>query len=206
MQVAVLLGSLRRAEGCVREFNLPAVALLRQCVECLETGKVLPHSFRPRGQHPAGSSTCHLPDDELQVRLSEAEGAKALLLEIIRRAAFDWVLYKNSSRPDQRALSQEAYTWLFEEDEEHPNFELRQREGKELTGFISICDLLDMDVDRVRYYIRKLTHAKIMVGRLPRAPRPAPVARMVRQVPADAAADYDSIILHLLDIAGIGEQ
>lgn len=100
--------------------------------------------------------------------IRESEGCKALLLEIIRRAAYDWVLYRTSRRIPQRHFAEDAYIWLFQEDEQHPRWSERSREGKHLTSFVGICEVLDLDPDKVRGYIRKLTAKKVMsAGRPP---------------------------------------
>lgn len=92
----------------------------------------------------------------------EVVGCKALLLEIIRRASYDWVLYRQSSRLPQKKLAEEAYHWIFVEE----SGEERTKNGKHLTGFVAICDLLDLDPDSVRARIRLLTVANVMsVGR-----------------------------------------
>lgn len=92
----------------------------------------------------------------------EVVGCKALLLEIIRRASYDWVLYRQSSRIPQKRLAEDAYHWLFVEE----TSEERKASGKHLTGFVAICDLLDLDPEMVRARVRTLTVANVMsVGR-----------------------------------------
>lgn len=96
----------------------------------------------------------------------EASRARALLLELIRRAAHDWVLYRTSRRMEKRELAQSAYTWLFEEKAGHPWAIMRKSEGRHLTGFLSICSLLDLDPDYVRERVRQMTPQGIkMAGR-----------------------------------------
>lgn len=96
----------------------------------------------------------------------ESSRARALLLELIRRAAHDWVLYRTSRRMDQRELAQEAFTWLFEERPGHASWEQRRSEGRELTSFLTICELLELDPDFVRERVRKMTpHGIKMAGR-----------------------------------------
>lgn len=102
------------------------------------------------------------PPDPIGDKMREAEGARALLLEIVRRAAYDWVLYRASTRIDQKALAEDAYTWLFLEDEDHPHWTIREDDDKEITGFFAICDALDLGVERVRAWIRKLTPNRVM--------------------------------------------
>lgn len=95
-----------------------------------------------------------------------AEQVRTLLTDVIRRAAHDWVLYRTSSRMDQRELAYDARVWLFEEDEKHPWARIRKREGRELTSFLSICEIIDVDPDFAREQIRKLTVRDVkMAGR-----------------------------------------
>ncbi len=88
--------------------------------------------------------------------------AKALLLEVILRAASDWVLYKTHTRTVFREWANDAYTWLFEEGPEHPNWKERRHSGKLLTSFVSICEALDFDPGLVRRHIQKLTPQRIV--------------------------------------------
>jgi len=96
----------------------------------------------------------------------EIVGCKTLLLEVVRRAAYDWVLYRTSRRLQHLRLAEDAHTWLFEEKPGHPNWVERARVGKHITSFISICSELDLDAETVRKYVRKLTVKNVMsVGR-----------------------------------------
>jgi len=134
--------------------------------------------------------------------MREAEGARALLLEVVRRAAYDWVLYRSSRRIDQRQLAEDAYTWLFSEEEGHPNWALRHAEHKDITAFLNICQELDLDVCRVRNYIKNLTPNKVMSsGRPPengRATDHSPAVEIHANIPyPDGCADsfdFDSLI------------
>lgn len=96
----------------------------------------------------------------------ESSACRALLLEVLRRAAYDWVLYRQSSKLDMRGYAMSAYNWLFEEEPGTEEYVARVRAGKELTAFVSICELLDMDPDNVRNHVRKLTSKDVVsVGR-----------------------------------------
>lgn len=88
--------------------------------------------------------------------------AKALLLEIILRAASDWVLYRAHHRMMYREYASSAFTWLFEEGPQHPHWRERTGSGKRLTSFISICEVLDFDPELVRQHIRNLTPQRIV--------------------------------------------
>ena len=105
-------------------------------------------------------------DPELPETIQEASRARALLLELVRRAAHDWVLYRTSRRMDQRELAQDAFIWLFEERPGHARWVIRQEEGRHLTAFLSICSLLDLDANFVRNKVRQMTpHGIKMAGR-----------------------------------------
>jgi len=92
----------------------------------------------------------------------ESSACRALLLEVIRRAAFDWVLYRTSSKLPNRQLAESAYFWLFVEEPESTVGALRRKNGKELTGFVSICDLLEIDPEQLRSRVRLMTERDIM--------------------------------------------
>lgn len=88
--------------------------------------------------------------------------AKALLLEVILRAASDWVLYRTHQRTMYREYASSAFTWLFEEGPLHAHWRERVGSGKRLTSFISICEVLDFDPELVRKHIRNLTPQRIV--------------------------------------------
>lgn len=95
---------------------------------------------------------------------------RALLLEVILRAAADWVLYRASTRPQQQQLARDAYIWLFDEAPGHPHWAERQsslRIGR-LFSFLAICDVANLDPEWVRRYIRTLTRRRITAMGRPR--------------------------------------
>jgi hypothetical protein len=109
-----------------------------------------------------------------------------LLLEILRRAAHDWVLYRQSSRLTSKECAQDAYTWLFEETTEHPagrhratavfEFEDGEVTGvRSITSFLGICEALDLDPDTVRTRVRQMDIQTIIS-----AGRPAETRRVKR--------------------------
>ena len=122
---------------------------------------------------------------------------RALLLEIIRRAAHDWVLYRTSQRLHLRQVAEEAYTWLFEEDEGHPRWRDRQKDGYTITAFVTICELLDLDPDYVRRRVKEMTPKSIMT-----AGRPAEKRRRQTTEEAPSYTEYgvsSSVSLETLD-------
>lgn len=104
-------------------------------------------------------------EKDLEVHVA---ACRALFLEVIRRAAYDYTLYRDSRKLAERALAEDAYTWIFVEDEHHPNAAVRRAEGTEACSFLSICEILDLPPERVRSRVRALTPRDVLaVGRLP---------------------------------------
>lgn len=98
--------------------------------------------------------------------LQEIIGARSLLLEIVRRSIYDWVLYKTSRRLNYRMLADQAFQWLFVEREGSKDWQQRTREGKSVTSFAAICDALDLNIEEVRTRARCLTPKSVMsIGR-----------------------------------------
>jgi hypothetical protein len=111
-----------------------------------------------------------------------ASRCRALLLEVIRRAAHDWVLYRNTRKPE-RAFARSAYIWLFQEEPGHPDWELRKKEGEPLMAFLTICECLDLDPEVVRRRVRQMNVKDIMA-----AGRPAET----RKVKHEGIEDYST--------------
>lgn len=97
----------------------------------------------------------------------ESSRCKALLLEVLRRAAHDWVLYRSHSKLANREIAQDAFEWLFEEDEDHASgkerisavFNLDDAEVSGvrcITSFLSICEILELDPETVRTRVRQM--------------------------------------------------
>lgn len=115
-----------------------------------------------------GQSVLDLParDRDPALIQQEINGCKSLLLEIIRRAAYDWVLYRTSRRLLQRKLAEQAYNWLFVEEENSAEWRERMESEKYITSFVAICEALELDPESVRTHIKKLTPKNVMsVGR-----------------------------------------
>lgn len=122
----------------------------------------------------------------------EINGCKGLLLEVIRRAAYDWVLYRTSRRLFHRKLADQAYQWLFKEQEGHPDWRERMQSGKHVTSFLGICTLLDLDPESVRVHVRRLTPKNVMsVGRPPEYRRREIVVQEEASVPM-TDTDFES--------------
>lgn len=133
------------------------------------------------------------PDADPQ---AESGNCRALLLEIVRRAAFDWVLYRTSSKLHNRMLADNAYHWLFVEEPDTALWAQREQNEKELTGFVSICEAVGVDPDRMRARIRTLTDRDIMgAGR--------PAEKRKHKVSADEVMHSDDLNVFDVDVGSI---
>jgi len=82
--------------------------------------------------------------------IQDGEGERLLLASIIRRAAFDIVLYRNSPRLVDRLVGVQAYQWMFKEEPE------RQHPRDRFTSFLNICEILNQDPEWIRSQTLKL--------------------------------------------------
>lgn len=79
----------------------------------------------------------------------DPEAHKALFAGILRRAIFDWILYRGHGSREKRRLAGEAYTWLFVEKPGHSSWARRLRGKREMLSFHSICDIVQVSPDTV---------------------------------------------------------
>jgi hypothetical protein len=198
----------------VRPVMVKSNALLNAALDQVaeELVAVLPEDFRPpppkwrtnghdRGQkseirlleapespaEPETPSTPAEPAESAWEPSSErtVSRCKALLLEVLRRAAHDWVLYRQHRKMGMRDLANDAYIWLFEEDEGHPYHKERQSavfpdgEGdltgaRAMTSFLAICEALELDPEVVRTRVRKMDARSIISSGRPPQTRRAP--------------------------------
>lgn len=110
--------------------------------------------------------------------LYESRRCQALLLEVIRRATYDWVLYRQHFKLELRELAQNAYVWLFEEEPGHRAWKERESAlfrmqaptgadvlevgSRRLTSFLSICEIVGLDPETVRDRAREMTANSIV--------------------------------------------
>jgi len=132
-------------------------------------------------------------DPETPLERIEVTRYRALLLEVLKRAIHDWILYRNHVKLNMRARAASAYTWLFEEDENHPWFRMRKLEGHTIVSFLVICETCDLDPDYVRRRARQTTVKQIMT-----AGRPAERRRSNKEVTYDEH-QVDTISLDSLE-------
>lgn len=103
-------------------------------------------------------------------RYHPADAERALLFEIVLRAAADWVLYRNSARPQQQQLAREAYIWLFDEGPGHRHWQERLDDGGVgvLYSFLAVCEIAELDPGWVRKYVNTLTRRRVTAMGRPR--------------------------------------
>jgi len=127
---------------------------------------------------------------------AEAASCRALLLEVIRRASYDWVLYRTSSKLQSKQLAESAFHWLFVEDEKSKQWAQRARNGKGMLSFLAICETLDLEPKHVRRHINKLTSKDIMG-----AGRPAEHRKKPKN--SDEAGNSDEHSVYAIDVETI---
>lgn len=117
---------------------------------------------------PEGSTSRDWEPDSVR----DGKRCQALLLEILRRAMHDWVLYRQHTKLQYRELADDAYTWLFEEAPGHPNWRIRLTAefednveltgSRQLTSFLAICEALDLDPELVRTRVKEMNIRSII--------------------------------------------
>ena len=119
----------------------------------------------------------------------EASRCQALLLEIMRRSISDWVLYRTTSRLPQKRYAEEAFIWLFVEDQKHPLFRERELHKCTITSFEVICELNDLEPDVVRRHIRTMNVSDVMGQGRPPERRRRRSTDEVSYIPHDLTGD-----------------
>jgi hypothetical protein len=89
------------------------------------------------------------PDEGFRPCTQDGEGERLLLASIIRRAAFDIVLYRNAPRLVDRLVGVGAYMWMFKSEHNH------------FTSFLNICELLNQDPEWIREETLKLKKSDV---------------------------------------------
>ena len=81
----------------------------------------------------------------------KSSAIKMLLAGIIRRAAFDIALYKDSKKLVDKRLAIQATQWMFDDRDvsDQPPID-------RFTSFLSICEILDQDPKWIRSRTRQL--------------------------------------------------
>ncbi len=106
-------------------------------------------------------------DEELiQPRKDELyENFRLLWIKVILRAAYDWVLYKDSKGRAAQRVAEGAYRWLFEDHIETIKVVVDNKVVVKLTrpfnSLIFLCTELDLDIETVRSFARSLSKKEI---------------------------------------------
>lgn len=164
-RAAAMLENLEAARPCLNALERGFETLLREPARTPEVEEELSSAWEPEGLTEADVAA--LSEDDEAVESLDGTQVRALLLEVIRRAAHDWVLYRTSSRLEHRELAHDAYVWLFEEEAGHPWRRLREENGTELMSLESICEVIDIDIEVVRESVTRLTAKKIKTAGRP---------------------------------------
>lgn len=90
------------------------------------------------------------------------EGCRVLYFEMLKRAIYDWILYRDSRRMSHKIIAQEAHFWLFEEDATGILAAQRKNCGRVATSFHSICAALDLNPEDVRKRAREITSKQVL--------------------------------------------
>lgn len=99
---------------------------------------------------------------------SQSIAYRGLLAGVLRRAIFDWVLYRDHPSIMRRRIAGEAYIWLFIEGPGYPTWRRRLKEHLELLSFISICESLSLSKEQVRRVAEQVSKGDIRrLGRPP---------------------------------------
>lgn len=191
LQAAHVAASALRSISSLRSFLGPPSGEVRIFEDVIEELRGLYQPPRPRKPRPKSAPQLPKPrvikkpprveeDEDLAPSawdpepVYEASRCQAFLMEIIRRAAHDYVLYRQARKMELKALAEQAYTWLFEEEPGHPAWKDRERalfkiEDEEtgqpaievgtrrLTSFLSICEACNLDPEAVRDRAREMT-------------------------------------------------
>lgn len=88
-----------------------------------------------------------LPEDD-NVTIERWAPARLLWIKVIIRAAYDYALWKDEKDIRKKKWAQDAENWLFKSSEL-------------LNGLESICYLLDIDVEAIRYKAKTLTKDQV---------------------------------------------
>ena len=74
----------------------------------------------------------------------EGRGERLLLAAIIRRAAFDFALYRDDTKLVNRRLAVSAFNWMFRESDQG------LKSMDRYMSFLNICEVLDQDPEWIR--------------------------------------------------------
>lgn len=98
--------------------------------------------------------------------LDEHEGYRLLWLKVIARAAYDWVLYRNSKNGYYKRLADSAHTWLFVTKQKKKEITIPPGTTVTVTyeainSLRNVCEMLGLDVEDVRKFAKRLTRKDV---------------------------------------------
>lgn len=98
-------------------------------------------------------------------KLPEHEAIRLLWIKVILRAAYDWVLYRDSKNNIYKKIANDAYRWLFEPAAEKTLIRFNENilivDSSGFNSLEKLCDVLDIDIDTVRSFAGNLTRNEI---------------------------------------------
>jgi hypothetical protein len=101
---------------------------------------------------------------------------RVLWRRVIVRAAFDWVLYRDSPDLRQKKLSEEAHKWIF-------------YVSNLWNSFDNVCVLADVPMDKIRAWVQCLT--KDQVKKMEHMEREGRISLLLHQAPSDESHGDD---------------
>lgn len=94
-------------------------------------------------------------------KVSEHECFRLLWIKVILRAAYDWVLYRNSKSHIAKKIADDAHRWLFDPPYEKRHIQIgkitRIIHQQEFNSLENVCDAIDLNIDSVRKFANSLT-------------------------------------------------
>ncbi len=98
-------------------------------------------------------------------KLPEHEAIRLLWIKVILRAAYDWVLYRDSKNNTHKKIASDACRWLFEISKETVTIKINNKwlivDSSGFNTLEKLCDVLDIDVESVRKFATKLTRGDV---------------------------------------------
>ncbi len=98
-------------------------------------------------------------------KLPEHEAIRLLWIKVILRAAYDWVLYRDSKNNTYKKIAGDAFRWLFEISKETVIVNMNNKfivvDSSGFNTLEKLCDVLDIEIESVRKFANKLTRGDV---------------------------------------------
>lgn len=107
-----------------------------------------------------------LDEEIVQPSRSEIyENFRLLWIKVILRAAYDWVLYRDSKSQAAKRIADNAYAWLFE-DYFEKTYIIEDGKRKQIlerpfNSLQNLCIEIDLDIETVRKFARRMNRKDI---------------------------------------------